>query len=160
MTILVRSLLLKLVKRLRLVLLRETCWQIDWQADRHTYKKQIDKSKQRHITEDRQTDRHRRKGPISYRSENVVVHRFCPDNLQSCSSSPRITHLPKHLMHKLLCFYLSTQPKSSWSEGALVSRAGVLVGGDGHQLQDPLSPSPVHPTRSKVNQDQVVVRST
>lgn len=56
--------------------------------------------------------------------------------------------------------YLSTESESSWSQSTLVSRTGVLVGSDGHQLKDPLSSSPIHPTRSKINQDQVVVRST
>lgn len=55
---------------------------------------------------------------------------------------------------------LSTESESSWSQSALVSGAGVLVGGDRHQLQDPLCSSPIHPTRAKVNQDQVVVCST
>lgn len=58
----------------------------------------------------------------------------------------------QHILYK---FYinvnLSTEPKSSWSEGTLVSGAGVLVGRDGHELQDPFSPSPVHATWSKVN---------
>lgn len=54
----------------------------------------------------------------------------------------------------------STEPESSRSQSALVPRTGVLVGSDGHQLQDPLSTGAVHPTGSEVNKDQVVVRST
>lgn len=54
----------------------------------------------------------------------------------------------------------STESESSRSQSALVPGTGVLVSGDGHQLQDPLSTGAVHPTGSEVNQDQVVVRST
>lgn len=79
--------------------------------------------------------------------------RFRP---RSCTSSPgtiTVTHMfPSHR--------ICTQSQSSWGQSALVSGAGVLVSSDGNQLQDPLSSSPIHPLRSKINQDQVVVCST
>lgn len=53
-----------------------------------------------------------------------------------------------------------TESESSRSQSALVPGTGVLVGSDGHQLQDPFGTGAVHPTGSEVNQDQVVVRST
>ncbi|TNN66393.1 hypothetical protein EYF80_023432 [Liparis tanakae] len=49
---------------------------------------------------------------------------------------------------------LLTQPEASRSQGALVPGAGVLIGGDGHQLQHPLGPSPVDAFRPQVDQDQ------
>lgn len=52
---------------------------------------------------------------------------------------------------------LLTQPEATWSQSALVPGAGVLIGGDWHQLQNPLSTSSVDALRPKVHQDQVVV---
>ena len=53
-----------------------------------------------------------------------------------------------------------TEAQPAGGQGAAVPWAGVLVGSDGHQLQNPLGPGPVHAPGSKVNQDQVVVGST
>ncbi|KAK7806002.1 hypothetical protein U0070_023759 [Myodes glareolus] len=52
------------------------------------------------------------------------------------------------------------EPQAPRSNGTAVSRAGVLVGSDGHQLQHPLSSGPIQALRSQVHQHQVGVSAT
>lgn len=138
--ILGRTLLIKLIKRLRLVRLRDKCWQVDWQADGET----VGQRTKIH----RETRKARRlTGWQILPKQPPLLQLFTNNNLPT-NTSFEVANL------------MNTEPESSWGQSALVSGAGVLVGGDGHQLQHPLGSSPVHPTSSEVNQDQVVVCST
>lgn len=80
-------------------------------------------------------------------------------SLRSSIAWPRVIRFTGMYRSHCNSSYVSTESHSSWGQSALVSRTGVLVGSDGNQLQDPLSSCPVHPPRSKINQDQVVVCS-
>lgn len=53
-----------------------------------------------------------------------------------------------------------TQPEATWGQGALVPRAGVLIGRDRHELQHPLSSSPIDALMPEVHQNQMVVGPT
>lgn len=80
-------------------------------------------------------------------------------SLRSCIASLRILRFTHIYWSHCNSSYVNTKSHSSWGQGALVSGTGVLVGSDGNQLQDPFGSCPIHPLRSKINQDQVVVCS-
>lgn len=96
------------------------------------------------------------KHPASRSRRATETDRF---SLRSSIASPRVNRFTDMYRSHCNSSYVSTESHSSWGQSALVSGTGVLVGSDGNQLQDPLSSCPVHPPRSKINQDQVVVCS-